>query len=680
MTRLLACAVFALAQAPGPEFPSQVELVTLDVIVVDAKGQPVRDLTRDDFVVKEDGSAQEIVSFERFGSADDVLVEAPSPGSTEAAVAARTPHTGAVVAVIVDDEGLSLRESKDTRDAVARFVTAALRDGDSITIATTSGNAWWTTTLPEGREDVLAIAARLQGKTPDAALAFDHMSDYEAFAIRDREDSATLNRVVQRWTSTGACMIVQGRQDPGCPSRVRATAAAVDGNRRKRTQMLLATLRRTLESLVARRGRKSILLFSRGFLQDSDNTAREVAAAARAANAAVYFVDARGLVAQPGQYSAADPGVPNPSDFGRTGFEAGVLESSGTQALADETGGTSFRNTNDLGGAAARVAGESREYYLVGFHPRSDKDITAWRKLSVEVTRPGVTVRARKGYTLRAAMAERGRAETPAAGKPSEAMAAILDSGREATAIPVRARAFAFEPRPKALTRVVVAVEFDARPLSFEGSRAARVGLGVAVTHRDSGRTWESHEQVEVRLGPSEAAGWRSLAREFEVPAGVSQARVVLREPRAGTIGATSHRFEIPGPDGLRLTTPILTDRVDQGGGDHPRAVISIDRVFRPRGPLYCEFEVLGAKPDPRLRAPRVRAGVEVRRLAGEIVRKGEPTPIAPDARGRVLRLVGLGMDGLAEGDYVLRLDVHDDVSGQRVERTEPFALRNRPD
>ena len=294
MTRLLAGAALVLAQVSSPEFPSQVELVTVDVIVVDAKGQPVLDLTRDDFVVKEDGAAQEIVSFERFGSADDVLVEAPSPGST-AGPAARAPHAGAVVAVIVDDQGLSLRESKDTRDAIARFVNVALRDGDAITLTTTSGNAWWTTTMPEGRPDVLAVAGRLQGKATDAAVAFDYMSDYEAFAIRERDDASVVGRVVQRWTATGACMIVQGRQDPGCPSRVRATASAMDGDRRNRTQSLLATLRRTLDALAVRPGRKSILLFSRGFLQDSDTTARDVAAAARTANAAVYFVDARGL-------------------------------------------------------------------------------------------------------------------------------------------------------------------------------------------------------------------------------------------------------------------------------------------------------------------------------------------------------------------------------------------------
>lgn len=297
----------AQAPAPNPAFPSQVELVTLDAIVVDGKGRPVLDLTRDEFVVKEDGVAQELVSFERFDR-DGGLTAAVTPSpAVIAGAGARPRRSGAAFALIVDDQGLGERGADDTRDALARFVTTALRDGDAITLATTSGNAWWTTTIPEGREDLLAIVGRLQGREPEASRPFDHMSDYEAFAIRDREDATMVARVIQRWTATGACLMVQGRQDPACPARVRATAAAVDGIRRKRTQLLVATLRRTLDALAGSSGRKSIRLYSRGFLPDSDLTARDVAAAAREANAAVYFIDTRGLQTQPGLPDAGSP-------------------------------------------------------------------------------------------------------------------------------------------------------------------------------------------------------------------------------------------------------------------------------------------------------------------------------------------------------------------------------------
>jgi hypothetical protein len=89
---------------------------------------------------------------------------------------------------------------------------------------------------------------------------------------------------------------------------------------------------------------------------------------------------------------------------------------------------------------------------------------------------------------------------------------------------------------------------------------------------------------------------------------------------------------------------------------------------------------VLGARPDPALRAPRVLAGVEVRTSEGRTVRRGEPTAIAPDHQGRLVRLVGIGMDGLPEGEYRLALDVRDEVSGTRIERQEAFTLRLPPE
>ena len=54
----------ALAQEPpAPVFPARSEAVTVDVVVLDEQGTPVRGLTRGDFVVREDGSPRALVAF-----------------------------------------------------------------------------------------------------------------------------------------------------------------------------------------------------------------------------------------------------------------------------------------------------------------------------------------------------------------------------------------------------------------------------------------------------------------------------------------------------------------------------------------------------------------------------------------------------------------------------------------
>ena len=66
---LAALAVLALAPAaPGeqeqtPSFSTEASAITVDVVVLDGDGQPVRDLTRDDFTVCDDGREQVIVGF-----------------------------------------------------------------------------------------------------------------------------------------------------------------------------------------------------------------------------------------------------------------------------------------------------------------------------------------------------------------------------------------------------------------------------------------------------------------------------------------------------------------------------------------------------------------------------------------------------------------------------------------
>ena len=65
------------AAEPAPTFPSQVELVTVDVVVTDKKGNPVPDLTKDEMQITEDGVPQTVTSFETI-----LLSPEPAPGFT----------------------------------------------------------------------------------------------------------------------------------------------------------------------------------------------------------------------------------------------------------------------------------------------------------------------------------------------------------------------------------------------------------------------------------------------------------------------------------------------------------------------------------------------------------------------------------------------------------------------
>jgi VWFA-related protein len=451
----------ALAQGQPPvSFPSAVELIIVDAVVVGDDGRPVAGLTRDDFVVKEDGKLQEVVSFESFAVEDGPAAPSPAPASAVASNQAPEVRSARAFVILLDDLGLAMRDAEETRRAVSAFLRRSLREGDEVVLGTTSGEYWWKARMPEGREDALAVVARLRGRFTEPAFSFDRMTDYEAFAINQISSrNLVFDRVRARWAAANLC------REPMCEQMVRSRAVDLDGARRNRLKATLHALRRAVEALAPIRGRKSLMFFSRGFVEDPEAGLRDVAASAQRANAAVYFIDARGLQAMPGTMSASEGGPPpDPRQMGAMLFEEN-LESGGAQALALETGGLTVRNTNDLAAGAERVAGESRVYYLLGFHPPPGKAAAQWRKLSVEVKGKGLKVRARRGYALGGPAAEPGRG-----------VARALDSPRNDAGIPLRAMVYVLDPRAKGLTRVLVAAEFEASRLALPAKGKSRSG------------------------------------------------------------------------------------------------------------------------------------------------------------------------------------------------------------
>jgi VWFA-related protein len=704
---VLGLAGFLLVQAQTvPTFPAAVELVTVDAVVLDRDGNPVAGLSRDDFVVTEDGRPQEIVGFEAFGgggklpSTGGITVEAEAPFAPRAA--------GRTFAIVIDDLRLVPSRADAARKAATLFLDRSLQDGDEVTLGTTSGNAFWSARFPEGREDLHAVLARLRGLYEEPT-SLDRMSDYEAYWIDTHESgpphhaptpapaAQALNqpgfasseesqgaeagdmtgfslreRVKKRWKDQNLCSATS------CDSMVRDRAADMNTQRLARTRALLAAVRRSVEAMSTVRGRKSLLLLAEALIDDSTSDWRTVVGVARETNTALYFIDVRGLVALPGGGSAADAeNATDPRTRAQIGTETTIQETAGGVTLAEETGGFAVRNTNDLAGGAARIAEESRVYYLLGFNAPDGKATQKWRKLKVEVKRAGLKVRARRGYTLRSELSE-AKVE-PRKGKGpvvAPAVSRALDAAHETTDLPVRAKAYVLEPRGKDTARLLVTAEFDASGGTGAG-RSGKREVSVRVTGRDTGRELAFDGAVSVSLKTGEHPAWRALAREFDVPAGVALARVVVRDPSSGTLGSATERVDVPAGSALHLSTPILADKLEPRaeGQSQARPAFSAHRVFAPAGRLYCQFEVFGAASPPR-----VLAALAVVGPGGRVVQQAPATRIAADPDGRVVRLLGLPLDGLGDGAYELVLQVQDEASGTVVEQRESFSLAASPD
>ena len=130
---------------------------------------------------------------------------------------------------------------------------------------------------------------------------------------------------------------------------------------------------------------------------------RRIIDAATRAGVVIYSIDARGLIAAPPGGSASDSF--GADDINLPGVRSRV-ESSGVQAkldglnaLASDTGGTLFKNSNDLSLGLQRVLDANETYYVLAYEPSTPYRDGRFHKIEVRIAgRPELTVRTRKGY------------------------------------------------------------------------------------------------------------------------------------------------------------------------------------------------------------------------------------------------------------------------------------------
>jgi VWFA-related protein len=298
----------ALLPAPQatPSFPTEVEVITVDAVVVDKDGRPVTGLTRDEFRVLEDSKPQEIVSFEPYersepGGEDEV--EPPAIATNERGTELR----GRAFALLLDDVFTPIQGSAEVRQAVESFLRNSVGPGDEVTIATTSGNAYWSAGLPEGLEDLLAVAARFKGRDAGGRYGTQEYAQMHQSPEEMRFGQLELKRM----TELQAYGIVSGGASGDQP-----IAHEINHIRIQRMKITLAAVRRQLDALATVRGRKSLILMSPGFLQDDTPDIRETAAASRRRPVGVRVVEsgrlAVGVVASAGVRATDEAPISGP--------------------------------------------------------------------------------------------------------------------------------------------------------------------------------------------------------------------------------------------------------------------------------------------------------------------------------------------------------------------------------
>jgi VWFA-related protein len=667
--------------------------VTVDAVVQDTKGAPILGLTAADFTVKEDGVLQEVQAFEAVNrppqepTATSGLATAPA-GRISSNVDAATRVARSFV-FIFDERHLDPAEAQRGRLALIRFLETGVGAGDRVTLVGTQAGVAWTARLPEGREALLQVLNRLQGRRT-GEFARNAISDYEAMRIDRDSDPIVTDRVARRLVTTGA--IFRPARLPGDPSEeaenieserglTRSRAAEVYSRVTTDNETTLGLIERSLEGLAAVRGRKSMILVSGGFVHDPHlGSFRRVVTAARRANTALYFVDARGLSAAPSTLQA-DSGVAatNFNDLGST-LDSFRDQSEGSESLAADTGGFSVRD-NDLLSGLGRIGQDSTSYYLLGYKPAKARADGGFRKIEVKVVREGASVRARRGYYAPNSADPARRVEARDA-----ALQRAVDSPFELADVPLRATAHVFGEATPGKATVLLTAEADIRGFAFAsqgGTSKDTLELMLVVTNRESAEFYRFDQQFEMSFRPETRAryeaSWFPITRKLELVPGSYQAKLIVRDHNDGRLGSLTHDFDVAAPDGLRLSTPILSDRLREDGPDARVPEPIARRSFAPAGVLHCRFEVYGAATDPKTGKPNVTAGFSIRRSDGRFLTAMAETPLRPGPDGSLARSFGTPLEGAPPGRYEMIILVTDVAAGGATQAREPFVIEAPP-
>jgi VWFA-related protein len=695
---VLAGPLFGQAPSTIPAFPTQADAVTVDAVALDKGGRPVRGLTREDFILLEDGKTQAIVAFEAREMAMTRAMPATVPGGERVATNEGPGSVGRTFAFLLDDLGTQPLPMEDVKKSIVQWLHEKADPRDEVTLGTVSGDAWWSDRVDRGRADLEAVLGRVRGKKwPEHNKEW--ISDWEAYRITVYEDA----------TGAAAASAGPGAGEAGGPpvgtdpfsqpgggrildrvvgrtelssAQVRMMAMARYNELNGRVRAVLGATEHLSRGLAGARGRKSILVFSEGFLYDPNQAEmfdRAIDASQRA-NTVVYFIDAKGLV---GDYANRADQTSRAAAYKAPSMEENYLATGGAEQIAENTGGASIRNTNDLFGGLVKIADESSTYYLLGYQPDQSPD-GKWHKLEVKVRQPGVKIRTRHGYqaTSQPAVASAGpdRSNRKTAGGKEKDVKRPLDPAAVTSgaynALSLRAASYILDSDRPDLVRVLVVLELDTSRLALRSQgdrRTGEVDLTLLAMNRDQAIMVPLDERAQIEIEAKAAGGWMSLSRELRVAPGVTQVRVLVRDVGSGLRGAVAQRLEVPPPDRPYLSTPILTDRMIAALGKPPRLVPVAYRHFKPQGHLYCSYEVLGIT---NVNAgAHFAGGFTLRTVAGRVVLQATPTPIIAAQRGSLTRLLGIPLDGLEAGSYELIVDVVDQASGLTLQSRDLFVL-----
>jgi VWFA-related protein len=355
------------------------ELVLVNVVARDKKGNLVRDLKKEDFSLFEDNKAQHISTFD-FENVDELQTAGAADGTVTGTAAQgsllRSTEEGALQArdrrlmvLFFDFTSMEPEEIDRAVDAARVFIATKMQPADLIAVVSLSSNLQVNLDFTD---DHTRLQAVLSAFSSGAGQGFDNGASGSAEGAAETSGSFT--------------------------------ADDTDYNTFNADRKLLA-LQSVMKMLGAIPQKKSIIFFSNGITQqgvDNQSALRAATAAAVKANVSIYPMDIRGLQALPPGGEAQSASLHGVSAYSGASITNDLSANASSQdtlaTLASDTGGKAFFDSNDFTGVFSQVQKDSSAYYVLGFTSTNPAKDGKFRRLRVQINRPDIKLEYRSGY------------------------------------------------------------------------------------------------------------------------------------------------------------------------------------------------------------------------------------------------------------------------------------------
>jgi VWFA-related protein len=389
---LVLAGVAVSAQQPRPQqipvLRSTTDIVSTDVVVRDAKGQFISGLTAKDFIVSEDGVAQEIIAFSASVGGRIVSEMAPArdSGATEGLVmpaTARAPQSpGRIFIIFIDDLHLQGSDSSMVKSVLAQIRDTLLHEDDLIGIVSSgySSIAFDVGPDPQHRRFNAAIE-----KTMGAAPTYQEIIN----AAQTIEGPSGLR--ANTYTALRVAHEILGQLETVNNRRKAFIYVSSGYDFNPLTDSRFKTFMDLYARPVAPGTTAPRNIFEMGHLEFSESDLNlalgELVRSAVRANVTFYPIDPRGLIAGP------PAGLDLTTDEWTKFVNTSV---SSLEVMANNTGGFSTVRTNGFDKAIQRIDNDMSDYYMIGYQSANPDPLKVHRRIEVKVRRAGATVTTHK--------------------------------------------------------------------------------------------------------------------------------------------------------------------------------------------------------------------------------------------------------------------------------------------